>query len=119
MATLFDEKVWPALGSEVLGRSGGFPRSQNQKQNKGRGFLLRSCGLGQSGGEEGERGKEEGEKRGERGRRKGEQVERGEQIGREGEKKVREGEKKGREGEKKVREMENEGRGRRRRSGEW
>ena len=77
MATLFDEKVWPALGSEVLGRSGGFPWSQNQKQNKGRGFLLRSCGLGLSGGEEGERGKEEGEKRGERGRRKGEQVERG------------------------------------------
>jgi len=70
MATLFDEKVWPALGSEVLGRSGGFRRVKIKSKTKGEVFCW---GLeGERDGEEGERDGEEGERDGEEGERDGE-----------------------------------------------
>ena len=91
MATLFDEKDWPALGSEVLGRRGGF-RGVKSK-TRGEVFCWGLVVLGEvveKKGREGEKKVREGEKK----------VREGEKKGREGEKKGREGEKKGREGEK-------------------
>ena len=56
MVTLFDEKVWPALGSEVLGRSWGFRGVKIKSKTKGEVFCW---------GLEGERDGEEGERDGE------------------------------------------------------
>ena len=66
MATLFDEKDWPALGSEVLGRRGGF-RGVKSK-TRGEVFCWGLVVLGEvveKKGREGEKKGREGEKEGE------------------------------------------------------